>query len=45
MSEELRDGDLIKNHKYVYRELMQDIAAKLPDADSLDFIHPRHGLN
>jgi hypothetical protein len=44
MSEELGDGDLAKNHVHVYRELMEDIAAELPAADSEDFIHPRHNL-
>lgn len=44
MSEELGDGDLAKNHVHVYRELMEDIDAGLPAADSEDFIHPRHGL-
>ena len=45
MSEELGDGDLAKNHVHVYRELMDDIDARLPPADSEDFIHPRHELN
>lgn len=45
MSEELGDGDLAKNHVHVYRELMRNIEAGLPEADSEDFIHPRHGLN
>ncbi|KAF2124340.1 hypothetical protein P153DRAFT_350282 [Dothidotthia symphoricarpi CBS 119687] len=45
MSEELGDGDLAKNHIYVYRKLMDDIGAGLPAADSKDFIHPRHGMN
>ncbi|KAI4641514.1 hypothetical protein J4E93_007610 [Alternaria ventricosa] len=44
MSEELGDGDLAKNHVHVYRELMEDIEAGLPAADSEDFIHPRHDL-
>jgi hypothetical protein len=44
MSEELGDGDLAKNHVHVYRELMEDIHAGLPAADSEDFIHPRHNL-
>jgi len=44
MSEELGDGDLAKNHVHVYRELMEDIEAALPAADSEDFIHPRHDL-
>jgi hypothetical protein len=45
MSEELGDGDLAKNHVHVYRDLMSDIGAGLPTADSKDFIHPRHELS
>lgn len=45
MSEELGDGDVVKNHVYVYRQLMDDIDAGLPAADSEDFIDPRHGLD
>jgi hypothetical protein len=45
MSEELGDGDLAKNHVEVYRNLMNEIGAGLPAADSEDFIHPRHELN
>ncbi|KAF2450173.1 hypothetical protein P171DRAFT_468583 [Karstenula rhodostoma CBS 690.94] len=45
MSEELGDGDLAKNHVHVYRELMENINAGLPAADSEDFIHARHELN
>jgi hypothetical protein len=44
MSEELGDGDLAKNHVHVYRDLMNDIEAGLPAADSEDFIHPWHEL-
>ncbi|EON64430.1 hypothetical protein W97_03661 [Coniosporium apollinis CBS 100218] len=45
MSEELGDGDLDKNHVTVYRDLMEEIGAGLPEGDTLDFIHPRHDLN
>jgi hypothetical protein len=45
MSEELGDGDLAKNHVHVYRELMENIDAGLPAADSEDFIHARHELD
>lgn len=45
MSEELGDGDPQKNHVYVYRELMKDIESGLPEADTFDFIHPRHQLD
>ena len=45
MSEELGDGDPHKNHVHVYRELMRDIGSELPQADTIDFIHPQHQLN
>lgn len=45
MSEELGDGDLAKNHVCVYRQLMGDIDANLPSADSEDFNSPRHNLD
>ena len=45
MSEELGDGNPHMNHVYVYRELMKEIGAGLPEADTADFIHPRHGLD
>lgn len=45
MSEELGDGDVTKNHVYLWNELMKDIDAGLPAPDSKDFIHPRHGLD
>ncbi|EOA82288.1 uncharacterized protein SETTUDRAFT_157115 [Exserohilum turcica Et28A] len=45
MSEELGDGDVAKNHVKVYQDLMDDIDARLPAADTEDFIHPRHGLS
>ena len=45
LSEELGDGDLKKNHVHVYRELMKDIEPQLPKGDSIDYIHPRHGLD
>lgn len=45
MSEELGDGDLDKNHVAVYRDLLKEIGAGLPEGDTLDFIHPRHKLN
>jgi hypothetical protein len=45
MSEELGDGDLAKNHVHVYRQLMDDIEADLPAADSEEFIDPRHKLD
>ncbi|KAK4998329.1 hypothetical protein LTR66_002417 [Elasticomyces elasticus] len=45
MSEELGDGDLLKNHVHVYRALMRDIDSGLPEGDTVDFIHPRHKLD
>lgn len=46
MSEELGDGDLAKNHVYVYEELMREIGeTDLPAGDTEDFIHPRHELD
>ncbi|KAJ9625680.1 hypothetical protein H2203_004441 [Taxawa tesnikishii (nom. ined.)] len=45
MSEELGDGDLDKNHVKVYRDLMEEINAGIPEGDSHDFIHPRHDLD
>lgn len=45
MSEELGDGDYLKNHVYLWRELMDDIGANLSAPDTKDFIHPHHGLN
>ncbi|KAH8822077.1 hypothetical protein F5884DRAFT_840975 [Xylogone sp. PMI_703] len=44
LSEEYGGGDLAKHHVYVYRQLMQNIAPDLPRGDSIDFLHPRHGL-
>jgi Iron-containing redox enzyme len=45
-SEELGDGDLDKNHAYIYRELMMnDVAAGLPDGDSAGFVHARQRLD
>ena len=45
LSEELGDGDAEKNHVEVYRSLMKQIGADLPDGDDADFIHPRHELD
>lgn len=45
LSEELGDGDVRKNHVYVFAELMKEIGSGLPRGDTKDFIHPRHSLN
>ena len=44
LSEELGDGDLDKNHVYLYRELTKTVALELPASDAADFIHPRHDM-
>lgn len=44
-SEELGDGDLKKHHVFIYNQLLADIGSSLPPAHSIDFIHPRHGLD
>lgn len=44
-SEELGDGDLQKNHVLLYRDLLRDVGVLLPDGDTVDFIHPRQGLD
>lgn len=38
LSEELGDGDLSKNHAAIFRTLLQNIGAQLPEADSPEFI-------
>lgn len=47
LSEELGDGDLEKNHVYLYRQLLRDSDILLPDGDSPDFVHPdySHGMD
>ena len=45
MSEELGDGDLAKNHVYIYQQLLQDINCNLPKANDIDFIDSKHELN
>lgn len=44
LSEELGDGAIDKNHIFIYRKLLRDSGIILPDADSVDFLHPRHGM-
>ncbi|KAL9012052.1 MAG: hypothetical protein Q9173_003155 [Seirophora scorigena] len=38
LSEELGDGDLVKNHVHIYRKLMAEIGHPLPAADSREFV-------
>ncbi|KAK6335010.1 hypothetical protein TWF718_010452 [Orbilia javanica] len=45
LSEELGDGDLEKNHVYLYHRLMETVEPGFPTGDNIDYIHPRHGLN
>lgn len=45
LTEELGDGDVRKNHVYVFAELMKEIGSGLPRGDTADFIDPRHELN
>jgi hypothetical protein len=40
LSEELGDGDLSKNHVFVYQQLLNEIGCPLPDPQSRDFIRP-----
>jgi hypothetical protein len=45
LSEELGDGDLEKNHVFLYQKLIDDLKVDLPSGDSVDFVHERYGLN
>lgn len=45
MSEELGDGDLKKNHVYVYERLLEATGAGLPAGWTRQFINPEHQLN
>jgi hypothetical protein len=45
LSEELGDGDLEKNHVYLYRMLLQGIGVDLPASYTADFIQPGHGMD
>ncbi|KAF3172068.1 hypothetical protein TWF788_009511 [Orbilia oligospora] len=42
LSEELGDGDVEKNHVYIYHRLIKSICPDLPAGDDIEFIHPRH---
>jgi hypothetical protein len=45
LSEELGDGFQRSNHVFLYRELLQEVGCTLPDAHSIDFTHPQHGMD
>ena len=45
LSEELGDGELNRNHVFLYNQLLQESGSSLPAGHSRDFIHEAHGLN
>lgn len=45
LSEELGDGDLEKNHIFIYRELLRVVGVQLPASYDASFILERHGMN
>ncbi|CAG8976826.1 hypothetical protein HYALB_00009090 [Hymenoscyphus albidus] len=45
LSEELGDGDLAKNHVFLYHKLLEKVAPGFPTADTIEFGDPEHGLN
>ena len=45
ISEELGDGDVTKNHVYVYNELLKSVGVKLPRGDRADFTSTHHGMD
>lgn len=45
LSEELGDGDLEKNHVYIYHMLLESLAPGFPTAEAPDFGHPQHRLD
>ncbi|KIW97286.1 uncharacterized protein Z519_02678 [Cladophialophora bantiana CBS 173.52] len=42
LSEELGDGDMAKNHVYVFKELLLSVDHEFPNSDSEDFIRSAH---
>jgi hypothetical protein len=44
LSEELGDGDLQKNHVFLYANLLKSIDMDLPSSHDIDFIHCRHEM-
>ncbi|KAF7594642.1 hypothetical protein BBP40_008732 [Aspergillus hancockii] len=45
LSEELGDGELEKNHTYLYKTLLQDIGIGLPENYTAEFIRPEHKMD
>jgi hypothetical protein len=45
MSEEIGDGDLAKNHAYLYYKLLHELDIDLLSADDEAFILPKQGLD
>ncbi|KAI2678232.1 hypothetical protein DTO013E5_9704 [Penicillium roqueforti] len=44
LSEEYGDGNLEMHHVHLYSQLLREAGISLPQPDSADFIHPRHGM-
>ena len=45
LSEELGDGEIKKNHVYVFKKLLKDVGVELPEGDSEEFVDSNLGLN
>ncbi|KAI0895513.1 hypothetical protein F4806DRAFT_84651 [Annulohypoxylon nitens] len=45
LSEELGDGDVSRNHVYVYRELLRSAGINLPDPDTPAFVREELGMD
>ena len=45
LSEELGDGDLLKNHVFVFRKLLEEVDVELPEGDSAEFVQSELELN
>lgn len=45
LSEELGDGDIERNHVFVYRNLLRSVGVDLPPADSPEFVAPGLGMD
>jgi hypothetical protein len=45
LSEELGDGDLNRNHAFLYKQLLEEVGSPLPAGHSRDFVREGYGLN
>lgn len=45
LSEELGDGELDRNHVYLYRTLLESIGLKLPTSHTAEFIDQKNGIH